>query len=56
MDHQTRLADLPAGAARDDYLAEYAQTKQEREKLCNFRHNSVASGQVSLGQQALLRY
>jgi hypothetical protein len=41
--HHATLAALPPGAARDHYLAEFAQTRKEREMSCGCAHPFTAS-------------
>lgn len=55
-DHQTMLAALQAGEARDRYLEEYARVQRERQLACNCAHTPVGWARMPKQRQAMLRY
>ena len=55
-EHLARLASLPAGEAREAYLAEYARTRKERESACTCSHSMAARVIPPLQRQALLAF
>lgn len=55
-DHQTMLAALHPGEARDRYLEEYARVQRERQLACNCQHTPVGWTRMPKQRQAMLRY
>lgn len=55
-EHKSLLAALPPGTALDQYLAEYARTRMEREAACAYFHDLTSHEARTRQRQALLRY
>lgn len=55
-DHQTMLAALQAGEARNRYLEEYARVQRERQLACNCEHAPAGWTRLPKQRQAMLDY